>query len=188
MADSTTPEQAAARALARAMAAGAESTRAALERLFVTARVTLDAPEPERIVTPPEPCLGIAFDVVGPLGAHLALVVPESDARTLAAALLGTAPGAEFDGAARAAVTEMANIVASSFLNGLAKALAMTLVPSVPHLIEDATRPLVEARQSPGIARVAAFSVALASGAAGGTFVVAMSPTSLPKLVAALGG
>ncbi len=110
----------------------------------------------------------VGFTVSGGMPGRFAVVTSEAHAQKLADALVG-APGA--DGAlgrrALGALTELSNIGASAYLNGVARALDTACVPSVPSVIvDDAGKALALAL---GVDGTVAVSVARLD--AGGVFV-----------------
>lgn len=83
----------------------------------------------------------IAFDASGGVKGTFALVVNDDVAAWLASRLTGAAT---LDGAvgkgALAALAELGNIAASAFLNGAARVVGRTCLPSVPRVTHAATR------------------------------------------------
>jgi chemotaxis protein CheY-P-specific phosphatase CheC len=81
--------------------------------------------------------VGIWFTVTGTSVTRFALLMRESDALALAGRLL-RADVSSLDGRAQAALSELGNIAASAFLNGVAAAAPQTarssVLPSVPKL------------------------------------------------------
>ena len=167
--------------------AGIQAAQRSLDQLFAPYTVTVTTVEgwplalpliesDESSGRPSAIHLGAAFDVEGPIKARLLMLAGEGDDAKLTATLLRRAPSADgaLDAEDRAALSEMANIVASSFLNGLARALKLRLLPSVPSLEESPLQDVLQAvRAAHGWVIGAQFTVALPSGAASGLFVAA---------------
>lgn len=79
----------------------------------------------------------VGFAIYGGLEARLLVILDEYSARRLAAALLGRpvpdeAESSGLDSAARSALDETGNILASSFVSGLGKMTGTKIMPSVP--------------------------------------------------------
>lgn len=181
-------------ALSRGLREGVDAIHRALVRLFAPHPVTttdmdgtaLARASAEQLADPDDGSvrhLGAAFLVEGPVHARLFLLVESGHDERLTSALLRRASDATrlLDAEDRAAFSELANIVASSFLNGLARELRLRLVPSVPLVAE---RPLHDVlntvRPSDDWTVSAQFSVALPSGEAKGLFL-AMSEPQAPR-------
>lgn len=176
--------------LEHAIWAGVEAAQRAFDRLFAPAQLDIGSalgrglPEGMDAETP---AVGVMFEVYGPVRAHLGVVVPESCAAVLAAALLRRGPGA-LDQPGREAFTELANILSSAFLNGMAARARMTLVPSVPRVVHDGAGRLV-ATFAPGNAAVTVpFDTDLPRGHASGLLLVAPDSASIETLVRAVAG
>lgn len=175
--------------LVAGMAAAGESARHALARLYTPSEVVLGAVErwrgdPQLIVgIRDDAALGIAFDMHGPVRGRLVMVAGAGVGGRLAASLLRRTSTALDEGALEA-LSEMGNIVASSFLNGLAHAAGLTLMPSVPLVANDALgeviRSIAPARD---LAFMAPFHIMLASGIVSGAFIAAPEAASIDRLV-----
>lgn len=118
--------------------------------------------------------LGAAFTVEGPIRARLLFLAAPGDDERLTSALLRqpSTPERTLGPEERAAFSEMANIVASSFLNGLARDMKLRLLPSVPAVAENTLIEVRDALLSPYAWALAAhFTVALPSSSASGLFI-----------------
>jgi len=122
--------------LVAVLADAGEVARAALSRLFSPGDVQLRELRVGPDVEPlPLGSLRVSLDLEGPVTARLIVSVSRTDGLRLGDALLRRAAAdTGFDEHAAAALTEMANIAASSFLSRLALAARRTLVPTVPAL------------------------------------------------------
>lgn len=121
------------------MQAGAHEAAAALSRLLrvpvlADAFTSLDARQlgaahGERVVV-------VALEASGGVNGSFALVINDDVAASLAGRLTGasTLEGAVGKGAL-AALAELGNIAASAFLNGAARVVGRTCVPSVPRVV-----------------------------------------------------
>jgi chemotaxis protein CheY-P-specific phosphatase CheC len=89
----------------------------------------------------PRAC-AVTFTVTGALAGRFVLLAREDAARDIATALVGSANEKRLMGA----LTELGNITASAFLNGVAALLETSCVPSVPDIeIGDAEKALTTA-------------------------------------------
>ena len=174
-------------ALSRALAVGGESAKASLVRLFSPATVIVggvrrwDAATP--LVEVAERTVCVAFEVTGPFRAKLVLLAPDAAATQLASVLLRR-PLAALDADAREALSEMGNIVASSFLNGLARVSRTTLLPSVPALSEAHASTLASVvTPAGGHAFVAPFAVSVGGAVASGAFVATPDAGTVDRLL-----
>src|SRR4051812_20138024 len=83
--------------------------------------------------------LVVGFTISGGLPGRFALLTSEKNAYQIALDLVGSMGAPNKDGAlgkrAVGALTELGNIGASAFLNGVARALETACVPSVPSLL-----------------------------------------------------
>jgi chemotaxis protein CheY-P-specific phosphatase CheC len=180
---STTSELITPPGFGEAMVAGLGAARVALARLFIPAPVALQAIDRcaetlanELAADPKARHLGVAFDVSGPVSARLVVLAVRGDDSRLSAALLrrSWAPEPKLDHDSLHAFSEMANIIASSFLNGVARELRLTLIPSVPSLPESPLEDVVASiTAAPAWALGARFTVGLPAGEASGLFVAA---------------
>lgn len=92
------------------------------------------------------PVVGMYFGITGEMSGRILLVFDKKSGHALASHLTGnpvTKEGAleEMD---RSALMEMGNIIANSYLNGLAGLLDIKLFPSVPYYAEDALGAVVD--------------------------------------------
>jgi chemotaxis protein CheY-P-specific phosphatase CheC len=78
---------------------------------------------------------GVAFALSGGLSGGLLLVADETAVKRAAARLLGS-ESETIDERSRAVLSEIGNIVASAFLNGIADRMHRACLPSVPELLE----------------------------------------------------
>lgn len=86
---------------------------------------------------------GVLFELEGGTGGVLALLFPASTCERLLDRLLGPGAGARGDEAARSALCEVGNILASHAANALGEMLGMPILPSIPQLaLTDAPRAL----------------------------------------------
>ena len=81
--------------------------------------------------------LVVAFTVAGGFPGQFAVAASEADARVFAAELVGRFRSEKFSKRALGALTELANIAASAYFNGVARAIDTACVPSVPILVLD---------------------------------------------------
>lgn len=178
------------RAIQRGLASSTNAVREALAKLFDPSPVHLGPMEPMSVpslLADETEIHVVAFEVLGPVRAQLSLLTGQRAGSLLAGALLrrhaGEAPGDE----GRAALVELGNIVASSFLNGLAYAADLRLVLSVPALgqsLDDAAS--FSARVQNAFRLAAPFEVRLPSGPVRGAVVAAGDPMSVGPLLNAL--
>jgi chemotaxis protein CheC len=83
--------------------------------------------------------VGIYFRVMGDVTGDILVVFPEDGARTLISLVLNgtTEKDGEWTETAVSSLSEIGNILASSYLNALGTILGVTLIPSVPSLAYD---------------------------------------------------
>ncbi len=82
----------------------------------------------------------IAFEASGGISGTLALVIDDAVAQWLAGHLTGAVTlDGDIGSGALAALAELGNIVASAFLNGAARVVGRTCLPSVPRVIHSST-------------------------------------------------
>lgn len=120
-----------------------------------------------------EPHCAVRFEVSGGARARVAVVLDSSGSDLLAARLLRREPASEGvrrhpDG--RAALAELGNIVASSYLTGFGAAAHVTLLPSLPALQEDEPAALLDPWPE-GMTLFTRFELQLAGGVALGAFL-----------------
>jgi chemotaxis protein CheY-P-specific phosphatase CheC len=134
------------------MTAGAQEAAAALQRLL---RVPVQAEGPsgaeaglagaERSVAEVAGTHGprvvvVVFQASGGISGNLALVIDDAVAQWLVGHLTGAVTlDGEIGAGALAALAELGNIVASAFLNGAARVVGRTCLPSVPRVIHSST-------------------------------------------------
>lgn len=81
------------------------------------------------------PSLAICFELDGPLGGGVSLLVPRDVERTIVARLCRVPAPADLDGkVARSALQEMGNVVASHLASAIADQLGARIMPSLPHV------------------------------------------------------
>ena len=125
---------------------GAGNAATSLSQMLGGERVSVEVPD---VKTVPVDALGdqlgngtrvvcaVGFTISGGFDARLLLVFDERSAARLACVLLGRPQPEDgekvtFDGAARSALDETGNIVASSFVSGLGRLTQRRIMPSVP--------------------------------------------------------
>lgn len=125
---------------------GAGNAATSLSQMLGGERVTVDVPD---VITVATSSLGVhlgkntrvlcavGFTISGGFDARLLMVFDERSAARLACVLLGRPAPEEteaivFDAAARSALDETGNIVASSFVSGLGRLTQRRIMPSVP--------------------------------------------------------
>lgn len=125
---------------------GAGNAATSLSQMLGGERVSVEVPD---VATVPMRELGdqlgngtrvvcaVGFTITGGFDARLLLVFDERSAARLASVLLGRpqpedGEAISFDPAARSALDETGNIVASSFVSGLGKLTRRRIMPSVP--------------------------------------------------------
>jgi chemotaxis protein CheY-P-specific phosphatase CheC len=123
--------------------AGAQEAAAALQRLLrvpVSADTVVALDTAQLASTHGARAVVIAFDTSGGVIGTLALVIDDAVAAWLAGRLTGavTLDGAIGKGSL-AALAELGNIVASAFLNGAARVVGRTCLPSVPRVTHAST-------------------------------------------------
>lgn len=128
--------------------AGAREAGRAVARLLKTAGYSVEGVEELSAATvaarhAPR-ALVVSFALTGALRGSFALVISEEGARALAVSLVGGA-GDQLSKRQLGALTELGNIGASAYLNGVAKQLRATCLPSVPSLLIDESARAVEA-------------------------------------------
>ncbi len=162
--------------------AGLRAARAALASLYAPFATRIgalaSAVDPVRTAAL-APCFAVRFQVQGPLRGEVVLVLAGTDVPRFADALLRRTEAApqQPDHDARGAVTEMANILVSSFLNGVAASWRARLVPSIPRVEVDAPVPALAKG-----ALIAELGVTFVTAAVSALFVVSPSEgaSSLP--------
>ena len=145
-----------------------------------------------------EPLGGAVFavgvELGGFLGGHLALALPEPDARRLAALLGQRVPPEGWDPLSESAILEAGNIVGSAFVSAVGRLTGATLLLSVPRLARGSGRACLEALGDDLAGRVAlATRFSLRAGerdAAGisGLVLAVPDPDRIKDLLAALPG
>lgn len=131
------------RAVDRALAAGGEALTAMIDR-----SVSMTAPlvelVPLRAVpglagSPDRPFVAIYLGISGDFSGHLVFLLSEPSALNLMAALLAERPAsaATMTELQRSALAEVGNVSGSAFLNALADAARMRIVPSAPLIVCD---------------------------------------------------
>ncbi len=160
---------------ARVVSAGAQECAQALSRLLrrsvdVDGYATADARALEnshdRFV------VVLAFETTGGAPGQLVFVLDETVAASVVAALTG-ATSTELSKAALSALAEVGNIAASAFLNGAARVVGVTCLPSVPRVSHAPVEQIVVAVLPPRpfhLARVSLGDV--------GAISIAFSPAS----------
>lgn len=148
MIDSPTPLQL--DALREVANIGVGHAATALSRLVGGRKVHIDVPRahvadgeslPGLLTFPQEPLLLASFEVLGEMQGRLLFVMPQSDAVGLAKILARQVPGGAGDQAIhKSALAEAANIVASACLSAIGDLTQMTLLPSVPAVVERTDR------------------------------------------------
>lgn len=172
------PEPAVREAIARAVAAGIEAASEALARLFAPAPTCMFAAQPldgSSIVAVTQG-IAIAFDMEGELRARLLVTLEPAEAGLLASALLRRPGLSAAEVEAQEALTEMGNILASAFLNGVAHRTRSALVPSTPTFAQQAGASFAALRLSRDRAWAARFVVELDGRTAEGLFIAAPEP------------
>lgn len=144
-----------AEAIARALSPGADETRATLTRMFEPVPVVVGQlvhwdPTTSLLPTPAARVLCVSFEVTGPLKARMTLVTSDEATLRFGSALLRR-PMTSLDLATREALAELGNIIASAFLNGLARATNLKLLPTVPALSEPAPKLVAGLVAPPGL-------------------------------------
>ncbi|MHB9155637.1 MAG: chemotaxis protein CheC [Endomicrobiales bacterium] len=83
--------------------------------------------------------VGLYFQIDGDLGGRILIIFSKEGGHQMASILMGGEKIEEdrLSDMNRASLMEMGNIIANSYLNGLAGLLDMTLLPSVPYFAED---------------------------------------------------
>lgn len=175
--------------VARALTAGVDDARLTLARVFDPATVEVGAieqwdPATPLLVGPAARTLCVAFEVSGPLRARLTLVTTDASAINFGSVLLRRS-ASTLDRATREALAEVGNILASSFLNGLARLARTKLLPSVPALSEPAPT-LLRGLVAPddGVAFVTPFSVVSGDTVASAVFVATPEEGTVERLLA----
>ncbi len=108
---------------------GGRAVRIDVPRAHVADRSTL----PSLLEIPSEPLLVASFEVLGELWGQLLMVMTQADARRLARLLTGSSGNVELE---RSALSEAGNIVASACLSAIGDLARMTLLPSIPAVVE----------------------------------------------------
>lgn len=170
---------------AQALAAGGATIQRALEKLLSPAAVTalpvrrLEAHPFDRVVL-------VRFRIDDRPSAQLLVVANEASSALLASALHRRHID-DLDDDALRALTELANIVASSFLNGLSHSARLRLLPTIPQvetLDPDTTRAAFAALGSH--AYEAPFEATLGQGCARLLFVAAADDATVEELMTLL--
>lgn len=94
---------------------------------------------PGHLGGPERPIVGIYFTINGDLGGRILLLFAQESGHRLASMLTGEGNGSTMtlDEISRSSIMEMGNIIANSYLNGMAGLLDMSLLPSIPFYAED---------------------------------------------------
>ena len=81
----------------------------------------------------------VALSLQGEIGGNMVIVFDETNARQLAASLLGEQPGddPQWSELEKSALTETGNILGCAYLNALTRLINTELVPSPPYFIQD---------------------------------------------------
>jgi chemotaxis protein CheC len=136
----------------------------------------------------------VGVELGGFLGGHLALALPEPDARRLSG-LLGQPVGeAGWDPVAESAILEAGNIVGSAFVSAVGRLTGTTLLLSVPRLARGSGRDCLAALRDEvagGVALATRFSLSAAERepeGISGLVLAVPDPARLDDLLAALPG
>ncbi len=147
--------------LAQVVQHGAQESASALSRLlrrpvgvegFAVAEVAAVARDHSRVA------VVLAFETSGGVPGHLAFVIDEAIAASLVASLTGADAG-ELNKSALMVLAEIGNIAASAFLNGVARVVGRTCLPSVPRVTHSPTEQALRAALPPVPLRVATLRV-----------------------------
>jgi chemotaxis protein CheC len=81
----------------------------------------------------------VVLSLEGEVGGQMILTFDETNARHLAASLLGRAPGqdAEWSELEKSALAETGNILGCAYMNALTRLIGTELIPSAPYFIQD---------------------------------------------------
>lgn len=123
--------------MTRLLPTAAESVRASLGKLFdpVEVRLVEMSVGPASDTTPGS-AIHVGFRIGNFVGARLVIAATDPDAARIGDVLLHRAhTGPVPDERAREALTELANIAASSFLSRLAAVSRLRLIPSIPEVL-----------------------------------------------------
>ena len=140
---------------------GAQESASALSRLlrrpvgvesFAVADIASVAHEHSRV------SVVLAFETSGGVPGHLAFVLDETVAASLVASLTG-AEASDLNTVALMALAEIGNIAASAFLNGVARVVGRTCLPSVPRVTHSPTEQALRAALPPVPLRTATLRV-----------------------------
>jgi chemotaxis protein CheC len=152
LADLTTPQLDALREMA---SIGGGHAATALSRLIGSGPVEMDVPTasiapfadvPEMLGGAEAPVVGVLFRIGGGTRWSMLVLFPDASARLLCELLLRRQiPAGALDEVARSALAEVANILASSYLNAIGRAAGVRLLPSVPYFAEDMLGAVAEA-------------------------------------------
>lgn len=168
--------------LARALAAGGITVHRALERLLSPARI-IAGPMKKLDVQALERAVAVRFCIHDRPQTKLLLLTEERAGASIASVLLRRRRTG-LDEEARQALAELANIAASSFLNGLSRTARLKLLPSIP-VVE--TLDSLAAQQvfaTLGVhAYEARFDIVLPDGPVKTTFIAAADDESLEELL-----
>jgi chemotaxis protein CheY-P-specific phosphatase CheC len=121
---------------------GARAAALAIGRILRRPGMAADVDEPVRAELEARlgaRAVGIWFTVTGDSSGRFAALVAEQDAVALAGHLVRENTVATLGERELAALSELGNIAASAFLNGIAALIRGSMVPSVPELIADTT-------------------------------------------------
>jgi chemotaxis protein CheC len=89
----------------------------------------------ERVLQPDEAAFSVHFEVDGGARLRWMMHVTQEGATLMGGLLLGSPGGAvQHPTMYMSALAEMSNIVVSSYVGGMAAAVGLTLVPSIPHV------------------------------------------------------
>jgi chemotaxis protein CheC len=138
--------------------------------------------------------LAVGVELEGFLGGHLALVLPEHDARRLAALLGQPAPIGGWDTLSESAILEAGNIAGSAFVSAVGRLTGATLLLSVPRLARGCGPACIAALFGEVSGRVAlATRFHLRAGerdraGVSGLILAVPDPARIPDLLAALPG
>ncbi len=182
---------------------GCGHAASALSRLVGGSRVSIGVPHvslatlaelPRLLGGPKLPVVAATLEIVGQLGGHLLVVLPEGDARALTGLMLDEEIEGLLEGAHKDAFGEVANILASACLSAIGTLTGLKLLPSVPQLRQGEVAPLLaseiarggHATHDPVVALEARFETRTSPPFAG-QMVVLPNPESLRTLLGRLG-
>lgn len=85
-----------------------------------------------------QPIVGVYFTINGDLSGRILLIFTQESGHRLAGMLTGEGNGERLlTEISQSSIMEMGNIIANSYLNGMAGLLDMCLMPSIPYFAED---------------------------------------------------